>query len=369
MKDLILNHSGTELREIAGAVLEGRRLTPDEALTLYNKADLSLMALLATTVKRMKSGDAVFFNRNFHIEPTNICVYNCRFCSYHKPEGDPDSWELSESEILDIVRRFDGVPVTEVHITGGVHPSRDIHYYGRILSAIRNLRPDISIKAFSAVELHYMIRKAGMSYTEGLTVLRDYGLDSIPGGGAEIFDPVLRQRICREKADAETYLAIHEAAHRLGLSSNATMLYGHAESPAQRIDHMIRLRELQDRTGGFNAFIPLKFRRENNRMHELGEVPVTEDMRNYALSRILLDNFSHIKAYWPATGKNAAMMSLAFGADDLDGTIDDTTRIYSMAGSEENRPTLSTTELVAMIRSAGFRPVERDTNYRTVKEW
>ncbi len=369
MKDLILNNAGTELREIAGAVMEGRRLTPDEALTLYNKADLSLMALLATTVKRMKSGDAVFFNRNFHIEPTNICVYNCRFCSYHKPEGDPDSWELSESEILDIVRRFDGVPVTEVHITGGVHPSRDIHYYGRILSAIRNLRPDISIKAFSAVELDYMIRKAGMSYTEGLTVLRDYGLDSIPGGGAEIFDRALRRRICREKADAETYLAIHEAAHGLGLSSNATMLYGHAESPAQRIDHMIRLRELQDRTGGFNAFIPLKFRRENNRMHELGEVPVTEDMRNYALSRIVLDNFSHIKAYWPATGKNAALMSLAFGTDDLDGTIDDTTRIYSMAGSEESRPSLSTTELVAMIRSAGFRPVERDTNYRRVKEW
>ncbi|HOO65790.1 MAG: CofH family radical SAM protein [Bacteroidales bacterium] len=369
MKDIILNNTDSELREITGAVLEGRRLTPDEALTLYNRADLSLMALLATTVKRRKSGDAVFFNRNFHIEPTNICIYNCRFCSYHKPEGDPDSWELSEKEILDIVRRFDGVPVTEVHITGGVHPSRDIHYYGRILSAIRNLRPDISIKAFSAVELDYMIRKAGMSYTEGLTVLRDYGLDSIPGGGAEIFDPVLRRRICREKADAETYLAIHEAAHMLGLSSNATMLYGHAETPAQRIDHMIRLRELQDRTGGFNAFIPLKFRRENNRMHELGEVPVTEDMRNYALSRILLDNFSHVKAYWPATGKNAALMSLAFGADDLDGTIDDTTRIYSMAGSEESRPTLSTTELVAMIRSAGFRPVERDTNYRTVKEW
>ncbi len=369
MKDIILNNTDSELREITGAVLEGRRLTPDEALTLYNRADLSLMALLATTVKRRKSGDAVFFNRNFHIEPTNICIYNCRFCSYHKPEGDPDSWELSEKEILDIVRRFDGVPVTEVHITGGVHPSRDIHYYGRILSAIRNLRPDISIKAFSAVELDYMIRKAGMSYTEGLTVLRDYGLDSIPGGGAEIFDPVLRRRICREKADAEIYLAIHEAAHMLGLSSNATMLYGHAETPAQRIDHMIRLRELQDRTGGFNAFIPLKFRRENNRMHELGEVPVTEDMRNYALSRILLDNFSHVKAYWPATGKNAALMSLAFGADDLDGTIDDTTRIYSMAGSEESRPTLSTTELVAMIRSAGFRPVERDTNYRTVKEW
>jgi len=369
MKELILNNAGAETGEIAAAVIDGQRLTQEQALTLYRKADLPLLAVLATAVKREKSGDAVFFNRNFHIEPTNVCIYNCRFCSYHKPEGDPDSWELSENEILDIVRRFDGLPVTEVHITGGVHPSRDIHYYGNILAAIRRVRPDIGIKAFSAVELDYMIRKAGMTYTEGLKLLRHCGLDSIPGGGAEIFDASLRRKICREKADADTYLAIHEAAHNLGISSNATILYGHAESPEQRIDHMNRLRELQDRTGGFNSFIPLKFRRENNRMHDLGEVPVTEDMRNYALSRIFLDNFSHIKAYWPAIGKNAAMMSLAFGTDDLDGTIDDTTRIYSMAGAEDINPTLSTTELVAMIRSAGYRPVERDTNYRTVKEW
>lgn len=369
MKDLILNNTAPGLRNIAESVTDGRRLSPEEALTLYKKADLALLALLATTAKRRKSGDAVFFNRNFHIEPTNICVFNCRFCSYHKAEGDPESWELTEKEILDIVRRFDGVPVTEVHITGGVHPSRDIHYYARILSLIRQVRPDISIKAYSAVELDYMIREAGMTYTEGIRLLHEHGLDSIPGGGAEIFDPVLRRRICPEKADAETYLAIHEAAHNLGLTSNATMLYGHAESPEQRIDHMNRLRELQDRTGGFNAFIPLKFRRENNRMSDIVEVPVTEDMRNYAISRIFLDNFSHIKAYWPAIGRNSALMSLAFGADDLDGTIDDTTKIYSMAGAEDSRPSLSTAGLVAMIQSAGFRAVERDTNYRTVKEW
>ena len=369
MKDLIINIADSELKGIAEAVTDGRRLTSAEALTLYRKADLSLMALLATTVKRKKSGDSVFFNRNFHIEPTNICVFNCRFCSYHKAEGDPESWELTENEILNIIRRFDGVPVTEVHITGGVHPSRDIYYYAKILSSIRKARPDISIKAYSAVELDYMIKEAGMSYTEGIRLLHEHGLDSIPGGGAEIFDPELRRRICPEKADAETYLAIHEAAHNLGLSSNATMLYGHAESPAQRIDHMLRLRDLQDRTGGFNAFIPLKFRRENNRMSDIAEVPVTEDMRNFALSRIFLDNFSHIKAYWPAIGRNSALMSLAFGADDLDGTIDDTTKIYSMAGAEDERPALSTAELVAMIRSAGFRAVERDTNYRTVKEW
>lgn len=369
MKELILRITHPELKEIAGSILDGRRITPDEALTLYRKAELSLLALLSTEAKKAHSGDQVFFNRNFHIEPTNVCVYNCRFCSYHKPEGDPESWELTEKEIVDIVRRFDGVPVTEVHITGGVHPSRDIHYYGKIIAAVKKVRPDISVKAYSAVELDYMIRKAGMSFTEGLKILKDYGLDSIPGGGAEIFDAVLRKKICREKADAETYLAIHEAAHNLGLPSNATMLYGHAETPEQRIDHLRQLRELQDRTGGFNAFIPLKFRRENNRMYELGEVPVTEDMRNYALSRIFLDNFPHIKAYWPAVGKNSALMSLAFGVDDLDGTIDDTTRIYSMAGAEDQNPGISTTELVAMIRSAGYKPVERDTHYRTVREW
>lgn len=369
MKELILENAGHDLKPIAETVIDGKRINADEALQLYQKADLSLMAVLASIIKNAKSGDTVFFNRNFHIEPTNICVYNCRFCSYHKPAGDPESWELSEEEILDIVRRYEGIPVTEVHITGGVHPSGDIFYYGRILAAIRRLRPDISIKAFSAVELDYMIRKTGMTYSEGLKVLKDYGLDSIPGGGAEIFDETLRSKICREKIDADTYLAIHEAAHNLGITSNATMLYGHAETPAQRIDHLQRLRELQDRTGGFNAFIPLKFRSGNNRMHDLGEVPVTEDMRNYALSRIFLDNFDHIKAYWPAIGRNAALMSLAFGADDLDGTIDDTTKIYSMAGAEDSNPAISTAALVTMIRSAGYRPVERDTMYRTVKEW
>ncbi|MBE0667280.1 MAG: CofH family radical SAM protein [Bacteroidales bacterium] len=369
MKEIILRNIDSELTEIAGAILDGKRISPEQALILYRKAELSLLAVLASGSKKIRSGDAVYFNRNFHIEPTNICVYNCRFCSYHKPEGDAESWELTEKEILDIVRRFDGKPVTEVHITGGVHPSRDIHYYGKILSAIKKIRPDISIKAYSAVELDYMIKKAGMTFTEGLKLLKEYGLDSIPGGGAEIFDEELRRRICREKADAKTYLAIHEAAHKLGIPSNATMLYGHAESAEQRIDHMLQLRNLQDITSGFNAFIPLKYRRENNRMYELGEVPVTEDMRNFALSRIFLDNIPHLKAYWPAIGRDAAVMSLAFGVDDLDGTIDDTTRIYSMAGAEDSKPGLSTTELVSMTRSAGYRPVERDTHYRTVKEW
>lgn len=369
MKEIILKNTATELRNIAESVIDGKRISSEEALLLFRKAELSLLAVLATASKKAHSGDAVYFNRNFHIEPTNICIYNCRFCSYHKPEGDPESWELSEDDIINIVRRFDNVPVTEVHITGGVHPSRDIHYYGKILSAIKKVRPDISVKAYSAVEIEYMAKKAGLTFKQALQILKDYGLDSIPGGGAEIFDTDLRRRICSEKTDADTYLAIHQAAHELGIPSNATMLYGHAESYEHRVNHMLRLRDLQDMTSGFNAFIPLKFRRENNLMYELGEVPVTEDMRNYAISRIFLDNIPHIKAYWPATGRSTALMSLAFGVDDLDGTIDDTTRIYSMAGAEDSNPALSTTELVAMIRSAGFSAVERDTCYNVVKRW
>ncbi len=369
MKEIITTSVPPLLKKTVESVLEGKRISSDDALLLAQNAELSLLSVLASQAKKRISGEAVFFNRNFHIEPTNICIYNCRFCSYHKPAGDPGSWDFSVEEMLDIVRRYKESPVTEVHITGGVHPSHDIYYYADLIKAIKKLRPDISVKAYSAVELEYMIKKAGMSFAEGLKLLKDSGLDSIPGGGAEIFDESLRQKICNEKTDAKTYLAIHGSAHKLGIPSNATMLYGHSETWEQRIDHMLRLRDLQVITGGFNAFIPLKFRNENNSMSYLPEVPVTEDMRNFAIARIFLDNIPHLKAYWPAIGRDAAVMSLAFGVDDLDGTIDDTTKIYSMAGAGDKNPALATADLVAMIRSAGFLPVERDTHYKTVKEW
>lgn len=357
------------LRAISEDIIAGERIDGDKAILLYRDAELSLLSLLAAKVKHRISGDYVFFNRNFHIEPTNICVYNCRFCSFHKKPGEVDSWDLSMEEMLDIVRGYDGKAVTEVHITGGAHPDHDIYYYAELIRRIKELRPDISIKAFSAVELNYIIRKAGMDYSKGIGLLKENGLDSIPGGGAEIFDETLRKIICGDKASSEEYLTIHETAHNLGIHSNATMLYGHTESVEQRIDHMNRLRELQERTGGFNAFIPLKFRNENNRMSSIPEVSVIEDMRNYALSRIFLDNIPHLKAYWPAIGRDSAVMSLAFGVDDLDGTIDDTTKIYSLAGAEETRPAMTTEDIVRMIRSAGFIPVERDTNYKALKEW
>ena len=256
--------------------------------------------------------------------------------------------------------------MTEIHIVGGVHPSHDLHYYGRLIQKIKLHRPSLHIKAFSAIELDYMIKLSDMTLEDGLYQLKNYGLDSIPGGGAEIFDEKLREKICNEKTSSELWLRIHETAHWLGIPSNATMLYGHTETYAHRIDHMNRLRLLQEKTGGFNAFIPLKYKKANNSLGYLSEVSLAEDLRNYAVSRIFLDNIPHIKAYWPMTGKTAAQLSLSFGTDDLDGTIDDTTKIYSMAGSEEKNPSMTVDEICKLILEAGFQPVERDSLYNRI---
>jgi aminodeoxyfutalosine synthase len=367
MSDLLTHITNNELRVIADKIISNIRITPDEGLFLFKEADLPSLGLLAGIVRRRHNANLAYFNRNFHIEPTNKCIYNCRFCSYHKPEGDPESWEYSHDEMLEIVKRFDHKEVTEVHIVGGVHPSYDLHYWGSLLKKIKHHRPSLHIKAFSAIELDFMISRAGYTIEEGLALLKGYGLDSIPGGGAEIFDEELRKTICDEKSSSELWLKIHETAHTLGIPSNATMLYGHIESYSHRIDHMERLRSLQDRTKGFNAFIPLKYKKSNNSMSYLGEVNTIEDLRNYAVSRIYLDNFPHIKAYWPMTGRECAQMSLSFGTDDMDGTIDDTTRIYSMAGSEEENPAMNTDEICTLICQAGFVPVERDSLYNPVQ--
>ena len=366
MNALLSNIKDPDLKIIGEKVMTGDRITSEEGLLLYTRADLPSLALMAGTIRRKIHGNHAYFNRNFHIEPTNKCIYNCRFCSYHKPDNDPASWEYTHDEILETVKRFDNKEVTEVHIVGGVHPSRDIHYYGQLINKIRQHRPGLHIKAFSAIELEYMINRSGMTLLEGLTKLKEYGLDSIPGGGAEIFDEEIRKKICPEKTSSDMWLRIHETAHQAGIPSNATMLYGHIESYAHRIDHMERLRNLQDRTNGFNAFIPLKYKKENNSMAHLGEVSVMEDLRNYSVSRIFLDNIKHIKAYWPMTGRETAQISLSFGADDLDGTIDDTTRIYSMAGAEEKNPAMTTEEICRLILDAGFEPVERDSVYNFI---
>lgn len=358
------------LQEIASKVRAGKRITDEECLLLFEKASLGFVGALANEVREKLHGNRSFFNRNFHIEPTNVCVFSCNFCSYsrlyaHREEG----WELSMEQMLDIVKKYDGQPVTEVHIVGGVHPKMNLAFFAELLRKIKEHRPELHIKGFTAVELDYMFRKAKLSNKDGLKFLKDAGLDSIPGGGAEIFHPEIREQISADKVDGDGWLAIHEAAHLLGMHSNATMLYGHIEKYHHRVDHMRRLRDLQDRTKGFNTFIPLKFRNKDNDMSHVAESSTIEDMKMYAIARIYMDNFPHLKAYWPMLGRQNARLSLSFGVDDIDGTIDDTTKIYSMAGSEEQNPSMTTAELVTLIRQAHRMPVERDTLYNVLREY
>jgi aminodeoxyfutalosine synthase len=369
---VIINHPqlSAPLRQIADKVYAKERISFDEGVLLYETADLGFLGSLANFIREQKHGNKTYFNRNFHIEPTNLCVYSCKFCSYSRLIKQRDEgWVMTSDEMMNIVRSYDDKPVTEVHIVGGVLPQMNLAFFTDLLSRIKQHRPELHIKGFTAVEYFYMFKKAKIGYREGLELLRQAGLDSIPGGGAEIFDEELRNLICSDKCTGNQWLDIHETAHNLGIQSNATILYGHIETYRHRIDHLNRLRELQDRTNGFNCFIPLKFRRENNEMSHIPEVSVTEDLRNYAVSRIFLDNFPHIKAYWPMIGRSTAQLSLSFGVNDIDGTIDDTTKIYSMAGAEEQRPAMNTYELVQLIKAVGRQPIERGSLYNEITDY
>jgi aminodeoxyfutalosine synthase len=369
--DSLINFTtDTDLKTIAEKVKNQQRITDEEGILLFEKGSLGFVGTLANYIRERLHGDTTYFNRNFHIEPTNVCVFSCKFCSYsrlyaHKEEG----WELSIDQMLDIVKTYDGKPITEVHIVGGVHPKMNMEYFIELIQKIKNHRPDLHVKAFTAVELDYMFRKAKLTTAEGMRLLHEAGLDSLPGGGAEIFAPEIREQIAADKVDADGWLNIHETAHKLGMHSNATMLYGHIEKYEHRIDHMRRLRELQDRTSGFNTFIPLKFRNRDNDMSYVPESTTTEDMRLYAIARIYLDNFPHLKAYWPMLGRENAQLTLSFGVNDIDGTIDDSTKIYSMAGSEEQTPAMTTEQLVTLIKQVHRKPVERDTLYNVVKDY
>lgn len=359
-----------ELLLIQKKVYNNERITDEEGLLLFQNGSLPFLGSLANYIREKKHGDITYFNRNFHIEPTNVCIFTCNFCSYsrlyaHREEG----WELSAEQMLHMVKKYDGQPVTEVHIVGGVHPKMNLEFFAEVLRQIKKHRPGLHIKGFTAVELDYMFRKAKMTNEEGLTYLKNAGLDSLPGGGAEIFDEQIREKICADKVNSEGWLKIHEAAHKLGMHSNATMLYGHIENYSHRIDHMSRLRDLQDKTGGFNTFIPLKFRNKDNDMSNVNESSIVEDMKMYAVARIYMDNFPHLKAYWPMLGRQNAQLSLSFGVNDIDGTIDDTTKIYSMAGAEEQNPSMTTEELVALIKQVKRRPVERGTLYNVIRDY
>ncbi len=356
------------LLNIRDKVLSGQRISFEDGVLLYNYADLSFVGALANFIREKKHGDKTYFNRNFHIEPTNVCVYTCSFCSYSRLiKKREEGWEYTYEQMMDIVRSFDDKSVTEVHIVGGVLPKYDLEFYCNLFQAIKAHRPELHLKALTPVEYHYIFKKAKVSYEEGMKKIMQSGVDSLPGGGAEIFDEKLRDQIAGGKCSTEEWLRIHEIWHGLGKKSNATMLYGHLENYEQRIDHLERLRKLQDKTNGFQTFIPLKFRNKDNELSYLEEVTVIEDLKNYAISRIYLDNFDHIKAYWPMLGRDHAQLALAFGVDDIDGTIDDTTKIYSMAGSEEQSPSMTTADLVMLIQNVGRTAIERDSLYNELK--
>ena len=359
-----------ELQRIANKIINKERILFDEGVTLFEKGSLSWLGTLANFVREQKHGDKTYFNKNFHIEPTNVCVFSCKFCSYSKLYANrEEGWELSIEQMMHIVKSYDGKPVTEVHIVGGVHPKMNLAFFIDLLKAIKAHRPELHIKGFTPVELDYMFKKAKVTTEEGMKLTHAAGLDSLPGGGAEIFHPEIRQQICEDKVDADGWLHIHKVAHQLGMHSNATLLYGHIEKYWHRIDHMERLRQLQDETVGFNTFIPLKFRNQDNEMSHIAESTTIEDMRMYAVSRLYMDNFAHIKAYWPMLGRQNAQLTLSFGVNDIDGTIDDSTKIYAMAGSEEQTPTMSTSDLVRLIKQVKREPIERGTLYNEIKNY
>jgi aminodeoxyfutalosine synthase len=358
------------LNNVARKVQISQRITNEEAIYLYEHGSLGFLGSLANLIRERKHGDKTYFNRNFHIEPTNICVYSCSFCSYSRLiKKREEGWEYTDEQIMDIVRTYDNKEVTEVHIVGGVLPQYDLKFYTDLFKKIKAHRPELHIKALTPVEFHYIFKKAKMSYEEGMKAILDSGVDSLPGGGAEIFDEEIREKIAGGKCSSDEWLRIHEIWHELGKRSNATMLYGHIETFAHRVDHMDRLRQLQDKTKGFQTFIPLKFRNKDNEMSHLPESSIVEDLRNYAIARIYLDNFDHIKAYWPMLGRHNAQLALQFGVDDIDGTIDDSTKIYSMAGSEEQSPSLNTEELVQLIKTVNRKAIERDSIYNELKDY
>ena len=360
----------SQLKTIGNKIINNQRILFEEGVYLFEHASLSFVGALANWVREEKHGNKTYFNRNFHIEPTNVCVFSCSFCSYSKLYANrEEGWELSIDQMMHIVKSYDGKPVTEVHIVGGVHPKMNLDFFVELLKTIKAHRPELHIKAFTPVELDYMFKKAKVSVEEGMRIAHEAGLDSLPGGGAEIFHPDIRKQICDDKVNADGWLHIHKTAHQLGMHSNATLLYGHIESFAHRIDHMERLRSLQDETGGFNTFIPLKFRNKDNDMSNIKESTIVEDMKMYAVSRIYMDNFPHVKAYWPMLGRKNAQLSLSFGVNDIDGTIDDSTKIYAMAGSEEQVPTMSTADLVRLIQQVKRQPIERGTLYNEIHDF
>jgi aminodeoxyfutalosine synthase len=356
------------LGPIRDKVLSGERLSDAEALRLYDTVDLAAVGALANHVREARHGDLTFYNRNVHLNPTNVCVASCKFCSFARLDDQvaSEGYTMKVEEAVEKVLSRRPLGITEVHIVSGLHPDLPWEYYTELLRRIRAGWPELAIKAFTAVEIQFFADKFGKSYEQVLRELRTAGMDTMPGGGAEIFAPRVRRKICDDKATADQWLEIHRTAHRLGMKTNATMLYGHIERLDERVDHMRRLRELQDETHGFQVFIPLAFHPEHNMIGKAFPKPTGYDaLRTLAVARLYLDNFDHVKAYWVSLGDRLAQASLAFGVDDVDGTVLEE-RIYHMAGSTVPQA-LSEPDLHRLIRAAGRVPVERDSLYRVLR--
>jgi aminodeoxyfutalosine synthase len=356
------------LQAIGDKVRRGERLTHDDGMALFLHPDVVEVGQLANLVRERQHGDRTYFNRNMRLEVTNVCVASCLFCSFAKlEEGTPGAHTMKLEEAWGELEARMEDPPGEIHVVNGLHPGLPFSYYEELLAGFKRIKPDVHLKCFTAVEIHFFAQHYGMTHSEVLERLRRAGLDSLPGGGAEIFHPEVRTRISHDKANAEEYLEVHRVAHRMGMATNTTMLYGHIETFEHRVDHLLRLRALQDETGGFQAFIPLAFHPDGNGMRNLPAPTAIDALRTVAVSRLLLDNVPHVKAYWVSMTPEVAQIALRFGADDVDGTIVHET-IYRAAGSRSPGG-LSVEQLVRLIQEAGRVPVERDTFYRVVREF
>ncbi|HEY6010882.1 MAG TPA: aminofutalosine synthase MqnE [Nitrospirota bacterium] len=354
------------IEQIKEKALSNKRLTRADGLALFKSNDLLALGRMAAHVARQKNDDHVYFVRNMHINPTNICVTRCKFCAFSRSKGEPGAYEMSIDDILNKARGA-GKGIREFHIVSGLHPDLPFTWYLDMLSALKHEFPKVHLKAFTAVEIDYLAKLSGLGITETLLNLKEAGLGSMPGGGAEIFNTAVRNTLCAEKISGSRWLEVIEAAHRVGLKSNATMLYGHIETYEDRIDHLLKLRELQDRTGGFQAFIPLAFQPHNTEIKKSTYTTGFDDLKTLAISRLMLDNFDHIKAYWVMLGEKIAQVALSFGVDDLDGTVVEEKIAKAAGGTTDGSMTKN--EILHLIRHAGKIPVERDTVYNVVKVW
>jgi aminodeoxyfutalosine synthase len=352
------------LGHILDKVRAGERLSLDDGRCLYDHPDILALGYLANIVRERQNGNRAYFIYNQHINYSNVCTNLCKFCAFGRPKGDALAYEMSLDDIRAKVRDRLDEPISEIHIVGGIHPDLPFAYYVDMLRAIREIRPDVHLQAFTCVEIHHLAKLAGKPVDETLRLLMDAGLGSMPGGGAEVFNPRIRQLTCPDKLPGEGWLEVARIAHRLGLRTNATMLYGHIETIDERLEHLDALRRCQDETGGFLAFIPLAYHPKNTELGGAGNTTGVNDLKNIAVSRLMLDNFPHIKAYWVMIGPKLAQVALSFGADDMDGTVKE--EVITHRAGAETEQAIGHKTLIRLIREAGREPVQRDTLYNVM---